>query len=661
VTPDPSRRSIRQRFLLIAVAGALLATAAMAAVAGISERMRGALADESRSIRDEQRIANDIIGGVMRQLVTVSSMAEGADSSLRREFDAAGAVVFEGLQTYLFRNLNPQQRLQIETVKEGYQRMEVSALRAARLLAIENAATAAVARQETMRHGLELLGALDGFLRLREADLERLERRQATILRTVWVGGGSLAMLVGFLVTLLIVRFLRGQVTRPLEELAEAAARIGAGEFSTRVPVNYDHEFHLLATAFNRMASQLSAAQQSLADRNAALEEALEQVRLAQAELVQSEKLGAVGRMTAGLAHELNNPLASVVGFSELLAAEARERSPLSAEVAATFIEPIVREATRARLLIRSLLQFARRAGTELGPVSLPEALEVAVGLQRHAFAQAGLRVVIEPLPPTLVVAEMQQLQSVFSNILGNALDAMRPSGHGALRVTTTLEGDDLVRLDFEDDGPGLRDPERVFEPFYTTKEVGHGTGLGLSLAQRFVEAFGGTIRARNRPDGGARVTVELRLTEVRATVPVAPCTDERLPSPTAVNGTRRVLVVEDEPHLQRLSALLLGRIGVTPLIAGTVTEARELMGEGAVDAIISDVKLPGESGLDFYRWVEQAHPELAARFLFVTGDVDTPELSALAADHPRSLILKPFQVADYLERVQEVLGDTSR
>ncbi|HUG28107.1 MAG TPA: ATP-binding protein [Gemmatimonadales bacterium] len=655
------RRSLQQGFFLIALTGALLTVTAVIAVVAVSNRMRATLMAESRAIREEQRIADVVIGGVMRQMVTVSAHVDRADTAFRASFDAAGRSVVEGMQTYLFRDLSTEQRLQIERVKEAHGRMEVSALRTARVLDEADPTLAAEARQETMRHALVLLESMEGFLRLRELDLEALEQRQFATFVWFWIGGGGAALAVGGLLAVLVGRFLQGEVVRPLDELVAATAEVGEGNLAARVPTARVREFHQLAGSFNRMAEQLALAQQSLANRNADLEEALTQVRAAQAELVQSEKLGAVGRMTAGLAHELNNPLASVVGFSELLAAEARERPTLSAEAAATYIEPIVREATRARLLIRSLLQFARRAGTELGPVSLTEALDVAVGLQRHAYAQAGLRVVMEPPPPTLVVAEMQQLQSVFSNILGNALDAMRPSGHGAVRVVTALVDDDRVRLEFEDEGPGLRDPDRVFEPFYTTKEMGHGTGLGLALAKRFIEAFGGTIHAGNRPEGGARITVELRVTEARTTAPVAASTAGRLPSPTAVSGTRRVLVVEDEPHLQRLSALLLARIGVTPLIAGTVAEARKLMTEGGVDAIISDVKLPGESGLDFHRWVAQTHPELAGRFLFVTGDVDTPELSALAADHPHSLIMKPFQVADYLERVQEVLGDTSR
>ncbi|MFN2316938.1 MAG: ATP-binding protein [Gemmatimonadales bacterium] len=653
--PRSAPRTLQQRFFLISLVGGLLTVAAVFAVIAVSNDMRTNLTAESRAIREEQRIADGVIGGVMRQLVTVSSTVDLADTAFRSAFDAAGREVVEGMQTYLFRDLTPEQRLQLEQVKEEHRRLEVSALRAPRLMQENDPVAAATARNETMRYGLALLEAMDGFLLLRAQDLEHLERRQGAIFLWFLGGGLGVALAVGVLLTVLVGRFMRRQVIQPLDELVAATAQIGGGDLATRVPTGHDREFYLLASSFNRMAEQLATARRSLANRNAELEQALAQVQAAQDELVQSEKLGAVGRMTAGLAHELNNPLASVLGFSELLAAEIRGRETLSAALIASYIEPIVREATRARLLIRSLLQFARRAGSDLGPVPLTEALDVAVGLQQHAFAQAGLRLVVEPFPPVAVVAELQQLQSVFSNIISNALDAMRSKGEGAL-VIQCVRVETTACLVFQDDGPGLREPDRVFEPFYTTKEVGHGTGLGLSLARRFVESFGGSLRAGNRPEGGALVTVELRVAAAGAPRPPETQTEAPQPAATPVQGTWRVLVGEDEPHLQRLSAMLLARLGVTPVIAENVAAARRVIESGPLDAIISDVKMPGESGLDLYRWVEETRPELVSRFLFVTGDVGAPELSALAAARPRAMILKPFAVADYLARVTEVL-----
>lgn len=652
----PAGSSLRQRILTWAALGGVSATLVVLAVAVYANRLRTELAAESAAIREEQRIANTITAGVMRQLVTVTAAMEADDAGFRPYFDAAGMEVQEALRTYLFRPLTPEQRTRIEEVKEEHRRMEVGALQAAQLLALDGPAAAATARAEVIRHAQTLLEALDQFLRSREGQLERFEASQAVAIRRLLVGGSVLLLLLGGGLAILMQRFVRRRVTAPLTALAEAAGRLGEGELATRVPAGQDREFDQLAGAFNRMAERLAAAQEALAERNEELEQALEQVRLAQDELIQSEKLGAVGRMTAGLAHELNNPLASVLGFSELLAAEARDRQMIPAELAASHIEPIVREATRARLLIRSLLQFSRRAGAEAGPVPLGEALQVAVDLRHHAFERAGLALRVGPIPEVDVTAEAQQLQSVYLNIINNAYDAMQAAGRGTLVVRAHRANDD-VEVIFEDDGPGLADPGRIFEPFYTTKEVGKGTGLGLALAERFVESFGGSIRARNRPEGGAAIIVRLRCS-ARAAGAEAPrgTVPEALPGATLLTAGRTALVVEDEPHLQRLSAQLLHRIGVRVLMAGDAAEARGLLAEHAVDMIISDVKMPGESGVSFYRWVKATQPALAQRFLFVTGDVGAPELAELEELPPHALILKPFAVTDYLARVEEVL-----
>jgi two-component system NtrC family sensor kinase len=451
---------------------------------------------------------------------------------------------------------------------------------------------------------------------------------------------------------LLLTRFLRRRVVAPLTTLADAVTRFGEGDLQTRVPVAMDREFQDVAIAFNLMSERLTAAQAALATRNHELEEALQHVREARDDLVQAEKLGAVGRMSAGLAHELNNPLAAVLGYAELLAAELQDGTPMSLELATSHVEPLVREATRARQLVRSLLQFSRRAGDEVGPVSLHEAMSVVLDLRRGAFEQAGLRLEIEPVPEVPVLAEAQRLQGVILNIVNNAYQAMRDQRRGTLRVRSELRGD-RVRVVFDDDGPGLSQPDRVFEPFFTTKAPGEGTGLGLSLAQRFVDAFGGSITAENRREGGARFTVELRT--AGGAVVAEPSATSAVPG--GVDRPAVVLVVDDEPELRRLAGRVLKRAGVEVVEANSVAAARELLGRRAIDAIVSDVRMPVETGVALYRWVEQTQPALRDRFLFVTGDADAEELADIASGHPEAMLTKPYTLSDLTERVLGMLA----
>lgn len=640
---------LRQRLLVITAACAVLLLAALAALLLVSERRRTALVVASQALVEEQEVADRVVAGVMRELALGAAGSDAGLDSIAARFDAASASVHAGLRSYLFRSLSIEERLQIERIKEEHEQLEVAARRLLQLPARPAADERVELRREIVGHAFRLLDEMAAFFRLREADLAASAASQAAAFRWFWLASALTAALVGLAIWLVLARFLQRRVVTPLGAVSDAAHRIGQGDLSVRVPLEGDRELRELAADFNLMTTQLASAQHALAARNAELEEALDLVRRTQADLVQSEKLGAVGRMSAGLAHELNNPLAAVVGHAELLATELRERGELPVPLAIELVDPIVREATRARQLVQSLLQFSRQADAGVTSVRLADAIGVVVDLRGFAFERSGLRLVVEPIPDVWVRAEPQRLQAVIMNIVNNALHAMEPSGRGALRIGTTLEGE-LVELRFSDDGPGIAEPDRIFEPFYTTKDVGSGTGLGLALSQRFVESFGGSIRAMNRPEGGARLVVRLP----RA-APVA--VEEPPPAPVASSdGPRAVLVVEDEPELRRLQERLLRRLEVTVESVGSMAEAQERLRHRAFDAVVSDVRMPGGSGIELYRWVEREHPAMASRFLFVTGDLGIPELIALTATRPDMVLHKPFAMADYIRRVRGVL-----
>jgi signal transduction histidine kinase len=615
------------------------------------------LAEAARGRLEEQRIASEITRGVMRQLAAITAPGAARSDRWQAEYDAAGLTVYEGLRRYLFRPLGAEERLRLERVKEEHLRMEVSASRI--FTPGRDVAADARASDEAIEHALSLVSQLDAFVQSREAELRTLVDTQSAALAQVAVGS------VLILLTLVLGQFaamrslLRRHVLQPLDGLRQATERVGGGDLSQPMQPTQVAEFDAVGQSFNRMAEALQDARTTLEARNAELSDALVRVRSAQDELVESEKLGALGRMTAGLAHEINNPLASVLGYGELLSARLGELPPEQGEpLRAEFAEPIVREARRMRLLVRSLLQFARRADTELGPVPLPDVLQVVVELRGFAFANAGLTLDVAPTPAVAVRAERQHLQSVLLNLVNNALDAMRPLGRGRLRIAVDHLDETHVELCVDDDGPGLADPARVFEAFYTTKGVGEGTGLGLALVQRFMASFGGSITAENRPDGGAR----FRLRFVRDRW--VPAGEGGIDTPSragplplrAGRADERVLVVEDEVHLQVLHRRLLARLGVTPVMASSVAAAREALAGGEFRAIISDVKMPGESGFALHDWVRTHHPALAGRFLFVTGQIGDEFDDAWLEAHGDVVLQKPFEAREYLTRVARIL-----
>lgn len=670
------RGSLQRRVKVVGALAALVLLAGIMVLLTISRLARSRLAEATESFVEEQRIADQITRGVMRQFALASTFPAISDQAAREAFLESGEEVHGEVRRYLFRDLSPDERLQLEEIREAHQHFEVLAAQSAELYARGAVAEANTSLVAMTNLASVFLDALDRFLALRQNDLAVLQRSQERIFRGLFLAGGAMAVCV-LLASSLFAWELNRRVARPLAELSSVTERVAAGELDARVPPGHDDEFRALADSFNHMA-------ETLQERERELTEALAHVQATQAELVQSEKLGAIGRMSAGFAHELNNPLTSVLGYAELLDERLVDSERLGAREARELVDPILREASRARALVRSFLQVARRPESALVPVSVREALDVVVSLRAYAFQQEGAELRVESMPDCHVLAEPQMLQSTFLNLANNALDVLASQGHGLVVIRGSITDDDELEVVVEDDGPGFSEPDRVLEPFYTTKPVGLGTGLGLALAHQSMESFGGRIRAENRSDGGARLVLHFRVVEPPSTMSemeegaaASPVRGpERMPGPedgiTATGphaGSRSsdgapsepargpvVLVVEDEEPLRSLQARILARLDARTLIAKSVVEARALLGEHTVDLVISDVKMPGESGVELYRWIEREHPALTSRFLFVTGDASAPGLGEIVSSTPDMLLRKPFGLDDYLARVRTAL-----
>lgn len=237
-----------------------------------------------------------------------------------------------------------------------------------------------------------------------------------------------------------------------------------------------------------------------------ASQESIDNLKRLQMQFVQSEKLASIGQLVGGAAHEINNPLTAILGYSELLADD-----PSLGEKTRGLAEKIREQARRTKALVNNLLSFARQVPSEQrSPVDINTIVNTSAQFRRFDLRGKNIRIEVQTgagVPE--VRADMNQLLQVFSNIINNAVYAMQEAGGGTLTVRTLFEKGNVVIL-FSDTGPGLRDPRLVFDPFYTTKPVGKGTGLGLSICYGLIQDQGGQISCYNRPEGGATFRIEL-------------------------------------------------------------------------------------------------------------------------------------------------------
>jgi signal transduction histidine kinase len=243
----------------------------------------------------------------------------------------------------------------------------------------------------------------------------------------------------------------------------------------------------------------------------------VESLRRLQNQLVQSEKLSSLGQLAAGAAHEINNPLTAILGFTDVLESD-RALAPRHRHL----VEKVRAQAVRTKSLITSLLSFARQVPAEKVLLDVNQVLASALQLRSLDLRDKNVKIDLdaESLLPG-VRGDPNQLLQVLFHIINNAVDALEETGGGALHICTRREGARAV-IEFADNGPGIREPHRVFDPFYTTKPVGKGTGLGLSICYGIVQEHGGDIACFNRPEGGATFRIELPVLPVNVPQPVA-------------------------------------------------------------------------------------------------------------------------------------------
>jgi two-component system NtrC family sensor kinase len=377
---------------------------------------------------------------------------------------------------------------------------------------------------------------------------------------------------------------------------------------------------------------------------------AYEDLRRTQEQLLQSEKMSAVGQLIAGVAHELNNPLTAILGYAQLLESEGLN------ERAQDYVGKMFKQAQRTHRVVQNLLSFARQRKPERSEVDIRKVLEETLALRDYDLKIN--KIVVEKdlgAEAAMVVADPHQLEQVFLNIINNAVDAVLEAGRpGKLKIRVYCEKG-VVCTQFADDGPGIKDPKRIFDPFYTTKNVGKGTGLGLSICYGIVKEHGGDITAHNAAEGGAVIEVRLPMAVAQGAAaeaaPVVPAKREG-----AIQG--RVLLVEEEEAVLEFERDVLIGAGANVVTATRSEDVKTRLLSEPFDAVIMSGKMPADwNAKEAYAWLKEHCPDMAGHVLFTfSHGVAQGDERAFLQENNVPFLVKPFEVAELISQARRLL-----
>jgi len=359
--------------------------------------------------------------------------------------------------------------------------------------------------------------------------------------------------------------------------------------------------------------------------------------------LIQSETLSAAGSLLAGIVHELNNPLTTILGFSELM---LRDRFDHDVR-----LERINAEAARCVRITQNVLKLGRRASGDPQAVDVHDAIRRTVELSGHPLRLHGIELSLElSAGEAKTLAHEGELTQVFLNLMTNAIQAIT-SAHrtGNISISSALR-QDRVRVSVMDDGPGVsaQEIERIFQPFYTTKQ--DGNGLGLSLSRKIVQDLGGEMWVSPNLRHGATFTVELPLVDFEPED-----TTTKLPdSPGMLKASPSVLIVDDEEHIVELVDNIVRGRGFKSTCCTGGQDALALLNKNDYDLLICDYHMPGKGGRELMEWIRDSGRDI--RVLVLSGDVVRTEMRGLIEHLGAEYLAKPFGIDELVAAIDRAL-----
>ncbi|MFZ0211378.1 MAG: hybrid sensor histidine kinase/response regulator [Candidatus Acidiferrales bacterium] len=449
----------------------------------------------------------------------------------------------------------------------------------------------------------------------------------------------------------------RRHIWAPLEQLHRMVMEVESGNLDVKGEVPATIELGSVTGAFLTMASQLREMRDSLEEK---VRHRAAQLEAAHKDLVRAAKLASLGQLVSGVAHEINNPLTSILGFSEVVLSRPSLDAATHEQV-----RTIRAEALRLKRLVASLSQFSRRAPKQLHRMDLRAIPDRLIELRSYQLAANNVRIrYSRPEEPIWINGDADSLLQMMLQFALNAEHAIREFREQGeiLLECEILSG--KARITVEDNGCGMLAEIRdhIFDPFFSGRPQGQGTGLGLSICHGIVEQHSGEITVESEPGKGTKVRVLLPLlpsgevavptaaNNALEEIQVAETSKNRRPIGT--DAARRFLVIDDESEILNLLSVVLGKTGATVVTLQDSTRLNTLLSHEHFDAVLCDLKMPGQDGLSVLRTLREKKPELARRFLLMTGNLADADKARIELEGV-PILPKPFTLA----RLREMMG----
>jgi signal transduction histidine kinase/CheY-like chemotaxis protein len=649
----PKPHSVRHRFLLLHAGILTLAIWFLGNALYINLHIHRELNEPIRELQAVLSRCAELRAAQTRLMQAAKQAQANPGAASQLEIQMASQDVMSASDRYLAAATRPEDHRALETIR----RLQQGLIKLVSLFPQSPAQEKRHADQ--MRNAV----AIESEIQILQDDLvqeyaDELQRTAADLqghMRTLGLLLAGLGLFAG-LGFLQLQRVQRDELWQPLEELRRMEMEIRRGNLApvARVPITV--EFRALVRGFLEMAAGLREMRDTLEEK---VRQRTAELETAHNELLQAAKLAALGQLVSGVAHEINNPLTSILGFAEMVLA----RSELDRRLRAP-LETIRDESIRLKNVVANLSSFARRSPQRIARVDLRDVLDWIDDLRCYQLAVANIELRWErPATPVWVDGDRDQLVQLFFNLVLNAEQAIQSAGgRGDIWLACGSEGGCAWAL-VRDNGPGIPTEikPRIFDPFFTTKRAGQGTGLGLSISHGIVQQHGGSI---------AVVSAEGLGTTLRVSLPAAAGTDEAGKAPARPGEAAlersgqqasgaRVLVIDDEARITEMVAAILAARGCRPFALNDSTLAEASLEKQDFDLVLCDLKMPGKSGVEILRWLRGKRPALARRFLLMTGnlaDATEKEMRDLA-DVP--ILRKPFTLAQLTQAVQDLLRGT--